>query len=46
VRSYTHSLIGRKVSENVELFTAKEIDNNTLLIKHPAMLRILTKWCE
>lgn len=46
MRSYTHSLIGRKVSENVELFTAKEIDSSTLVIKHPAMLRILTKWCE
>lgn len=46
VKAYTNYLIGRKVSENVDLFNEGEIENEHLVVKHPSILRILTKWCE
>ena len=46
VKEYTHSLIGRKISENVPLYSQKEIDSLHLVIKHSSILRLLTKWCE
>lgn len=39
-------MIGRKISENTPQFTEQEITGQNLIIKSPAILRILTKWCE
>lgn len=46
VKEYTHYLIGRKIPEAIENFTEKEIANGNVSMKSPAILRILTKWCE
>lgn len=46
VKAYTSYLIGRKVSENVDLFKEGDIENEHLVVKHSSILRILTKWCE
>jgi hypothetical protein len=46
VKEYTHYRIGRKLSENVAPYTEQEINGQNLIIKSPAILRILTKWCE
>ena len=37
--------ISRKVDQNVPMYTEHEIKNQEILIKHPSILRILTKWC-
>jgi hypothetical protein len=39
-------MIGRKISENTPLYTEEEIKSGYLSIKSPAILRILTKWCD
>ena len=46
VKAYTNYLIGRKISENAVPYTEEEINSKNLVIKSPAILRILTKWCE
>ena len=46
VKEYTHFLIGRKIPEDVPIFSEKEIKSMSIDIKSPSMLRILTKWCE
>jgi hypothetical protein len=46
VKEYTHYAIGRKLSKNIPLYSEEEISSGHLTIKHPATLRILTKWCE
>ena len=46
VKGYTNYLIGRKISENTVPYTEEEIKSKNLIIKSPAILRILTKWCE
>lgn len=46
VKSYTSFLIGRKISENVSLYSEAEINSSHMIIKNPAILRILTKWAE
>lgn len=46
VKEYTHYAIGRKISKNVPVYSEEEIQSGHLVIKHPAILRILTKWCE
>ena len=46
VKEYTEFLIGRKISENTPQYTEEEIENKNMKIKSPAILRILTKWCE
>lgn len=46
VKEYTSYLIGRKISENTGLYTEEQIQSQSLKIKNPAILRILTKWCE
>lgn len=45
VKEYTHYLIGRKIHQNTPEFTATEIENGSINIKSPQILRILTKWC-
>ena len=46
VKDYTHYVIGRKISKNVPVYSDSEIEEGHLTIKSPAVLRILTKWCE
>lgn len=46
VKEYTSYAIGRKISKNTLLYTEEEIESGHLNIKNPAILRILTKWCE
>ena len=46
VKDYTQYIIGRKISKNVPTFSEQEIEEGDLTIKNPAVLRILTKWCE
>ena len=46
VKQYTSYLIGRKISENTPMYTEEEIKSGYLSIKSPAILRILTKWCD
>ena len=46
VKGYTTTQIGRKISENTKPYTEDEIESKNLIIKSPAILRILTKWCE
>lgn len=46
VREYTHYAIGRKISKNIQTYSEEEIQSGHLNIKSPAILRILTKWCE
>lgn len=46
VKEYTHYAIGRKISKNVPIYSEEEILSGHLVIKSPAILRILTKWCE
>jgi hypothetical protein len=45
VKDYTHYIIGRKISKNVPTYDEEELVEGHLTIKHPAILRILTKWC-
>lgn len=45
MKDYTHYLIGRKISKSVPVYSAEEISEGHLMIKSPAILRILTKWC-
>jgi hypothetical protein len=46
VKAYTSFLIGRKISQNTEPFTDDQINSKSITIENPAILRILTKWCE
>ena len=46
VKKYTSFLIGRKISQNTELFTEEQINSKIITIKSPTILRIMTKWCE
>ncbi len=46
VKKYTSFLIGRKISQNTEYFTEEQIKSKIITIKSPAILRIMTKWCE
>lgn len=46
VREYTRSLIGEKIKEAKELFDSYEIDSGNLRLNSPAIMRIVTKWCE
>ena len=46
VKNYTHYVIGRKISKNVDTYSESEIEEGHLTIKSPSILRILTKWCE
>jgi hypothetical protein len=46
VKAYTSWVIGRKISENVSQYSEAEISSMHMMIKSPAVLRILTKWCE
>lgn len=46
IRKYTSFLIGRKISQNTDFFTEEQINSKIITIKSPAILRILTKWCE
>jgi hypothetical protein len=46
VKTYTSFLIGRKISQNTDFFTEEQINSKIITIKSPAILRILTKWCE
>jgi hypothetical protein len=46
VRAYNSFLIGRKISENTDPYTESQINSKTISIKSPAVLRILTEWCE
>ena len=39
-------MIGRKISKNTDPYTPDEIERKSMKIKSPAVLRILTKWCE
>lgn len=46
MREYTRSLIGEKIKEAKELFDSYEIDSGNLRLNSPAIMRIVTKWCE
>ncbi len=46
MKDYTSFLIGRKISQNTEPFTEDQINSKSISINSPAILRILTKWCE
>ena len=46
MKEYTSFLIGRKISENTPIYSDDEIKSRYLSIKTPAILRILTKWCD
>ena len=46
VDSYTTELIGAKISPNTPKFEAAQIQNSDLVLKNPAMLRVVTKWIE
>ena len=39
-------MIGRKISKNTDPYTPDEIERKSVKIKRPAVLSILTKWCE
>ena len=46
MKEYTSYAIGGKISKNVATFSEEEISTGYLKIKSPAILRILTKWCN
>ena len=46
VKGYTSWSIGRKIPENVAQYSDTEIASKHMVIKCPAILRILTKWCD
>jgi len=46
VKDYTAYVIGRKISKNIEIYSEEEINGGHLMIKSPAILRILTKWAD
>ena len=45
VKVYSKYETDRKLSKNIERFTAKEIEEGYLDFKSPALMRIVVKWC-
>ena len=45
MKSYTKYLIGKKIADNFEEFSKKEIESSNLTVKDAGIMRILTKWC-
>lgn len=46
VRGYSKYETDRKLTKNIEPFTKKEIQEGNLDFKHPALMRIVVKWCQ
>ena len=45
VKIYSKYETDRKLSKNIERFTAKEIEEGYLDFKSPALMRLVVKWC-